>query len=148
MMTAIVALLASVVLLLIGLLHIHWAAGGFWPAPSRYMLSATVVGTRIGGPMPPALLTVGMAAVLMVAAFLPLAIAGLVILPMPLAMVRALAWVMGLVLLARGIGGFFETRLRPIIVGTPYERLNRHYYSPLSTLLGLLVITVLLAIPV
>ena len=40
------------------------------------------------------------------------------------------------IFLLRGTLGFVEARFRPGIVGTPYQRLSRWIYSPLSLWLG------------
>lgn len=134
------AALVAVCLLLLALLHVHWGFGGAWPARTRAELGPKVVGTPPSDAMPnlPACLTV--AGLLVVAAGL-IALAGFS---------REPSWVwrvgsagVGIVLLVRGLGGYFDGRLRPATRDQPFYALNRRIYSPLCLILASLIALVL-----
>lgn len=132
------ALATAAVLLAIAGLHVYWAAGGPWPGRDAASLNALVVGNRPGaGPvsMPPRLATIGVAIGLGCIALGALAARDLIALPLP-GTVRVLTWVAAGVLALRGVGGFFDARLRPHTVDLPYGRLNRRIYSPLCVALA------------
>jgi hypothetical protein len=134
------AILTAVVLLAIAGLHVYWAAGGRWPGHDAAALNAMVVGDRPGASMPPRLVTLAVGAGISGIALGALAARGLIALPLP-GGVRVLTWIAAGVLAARGLGGFFEPRLRPHTIALPYGRLNRWIYSPLCIALaaGLIV---------
>lgn len=132
------AILAGASLVTIAGLHVYWGLGGHWPGTDEPSLTATVVGPTPDGRMP------GLGACSVVAALL-LAAAALLALARGWVSVDAgqppwiaTAGTLGAaaVLLARGVGGLFERRLRPAIVGLPYDRLNRRVYSPLCLVLA------------
>jgi hypothetical protein len=131
------ALTIAVVLFTLAVLHLYWAFGGMWPGRDGEELARLVVGGPIGLRMPSAAACVAVAVVLFVAAGLVLAAQGLLALPISMAWARVATFGVAGVLSVRGLGGFFETRLRPVILGTPYARLNVIAYSPLSLALGL-----------
>ena len=127
------ALVASGTLWALAGLHVYWGRGGHWPAKTEAGLVATVVGVAPNQRMP------GLGACLVVAALLGIAAS---LPPMlhwiapfsSLARIGILsaAAVLGL----RGLAGFFDRRLRPAIIGLPYDRLNRRVYSPLCLALA------------
>jgi hypothetical protein len=130
-----IALATAVVLLGVAGLHVYWAGGGRWPGHDEASLNAMVVGGRPGAPMPPPLATVVVGAGVFGIALGALAVRDLIAPPLP-DLVRALTWVAAGVLAVRGLGGFFELRLRPHTVALPYGRLNRRIYSPLCVALA------------
>lgn len=140
----IAALLVFTVLVAIALLHIHWGVGGIWPAPSGEALLETVVGERSRGPrkrsMPGVAACFIVAALLLVAGALPLMVRDLLPVVVPASLASFGLWMATGVLALRGLGGFFERRLRPGIVGLRYDRLNRVFYSPLCLVLATLLI--------
>ncbi len=133
------ALLCAFCLLLLSALHVYWAAGGAWPAVDRATLADTVVGGPAGSKFPSTLATALVAVGLAGAAVTITIASGLVSWAPAVTAARAAAWLLAALLLLRGVGGFFEARFRPAIVGTPYCRLNLTIYSPLCLTLALLV---------
>ncbi len=128
------AIVVAVVCGGLSLLHLSWAAGSRWPGTDDADLFDLVVGAPLsprasaaGAGVP------GVAACVVVAVLL--AGAGAVV----VASVDVLAVCVGVVFFARGVGGFFDARLRPATVGTRFERLNRVFYSPLCLALAALV---------
>jgi hypothetical protein len=110
-------ILAWSLLAALSALHFYWAVGGLWPGTTRHDLAAKVIGDR---PLP------GPAACLIVAVLLLIG---------PALYPRLSAQVF----LLRGLLGMVEVHLRPTIRGTPYQKLSRRIYSPLSLLLGALL---------
>jgi Protein of unknown function (DUF3995) len=135
-----VAILTAVVLLAIAGLHVYWAAGGRWPGHDAASLNAKVVGSRSGASMPSRSPTIAVSVGISGMALGALAARGLIALPLP-GVVHVLTWIAAGVLAARGLGGFFDLRLRPHTVALPFGRLNRRIYSPLCVALagGLIV---------
>ena len=132
-MTGVVAFVAGlliVVLAVLSGLHAYWGFGGLWPAADTPALAATVVGTR-GGHMP------GLGPSLFVAACL-LAVAVLVAWRagwLPAFLLPAGMWALGFwgaafVFAARGVAGFVP-QIFAYAEGTPFQRLNIVFYSPL-----------------
>lgn len=103
------------IFLALGAVHVYWGLGGLWPGRDSRSLADFVIGRE---PMP------GPRACIVVAAVLVL---GPLLAPGPMA----------LGLLLRGAGGYVDHLLRPEIVGSRYEKLNRILYSPLCLLLAL-----------
>jgi hypothetical protein len=130
------AILLATALTILAALHLYWAFGGFWPGRDAATLARTVVGSPVDGPMPSALACAGVAVVLMLASSIVLVRGGVLALPVPSALVRFAALAVAGVLTVRGVGGFLETRLRPVIIGSPYAQLNVALYSPLALVLG------------
>lgn len=122
-------LLVAVLAALSGL-HVYWGVGGLWPASDPASLAATVVGTR-GGVMP------GLAPSLFVAACL-VAVAAFVAWRagwLPALLVPGWMWSLGFwgaafVFAARGVAGFVPA-IFSYADGTPFQRLNLIFYSPL-----------------
>lgn len=139
----IAASLVATVLIAIAWLHVHWGVGGVWPARNAEVLLEAVVGERATGrarrSMPGVAACFAVAALLLVAGMLPLLARDLLPVRLPASVTAAALWIAAGVLLLRGVGGFFERRLRPGIVGLPYDRLNRVFYSPLCLVLATLL---------
>jgi hypothetical protein len=138
------AILVAAVLGLLALLHLYWALGGFWPGTDARTLARTVVGGPLETPMPSAIACAAVAALLALAVLIVLAHAGVIAPPISVAPLRVAMLGIAGVLTARGAFGFLETRLRPVIVGSPYAQLNIALYSPLALALGLATFTVAL----
>lgn len=126
----------AAILVLLAFLHVYWAFGGRWPGRDSASLAELVVGTR--GEMPSALACHAVAAVLGLAAALVLDASGTLPLGLPSWMVAMGAWGVVAVLALRGLGGFFEGRLRPSVRELPYHRWNVRLYSPLCLALAVL----------
>ena len=130
---------AATLLALIALLHVAWALGSPFPLRSSAELARYVIGVAPRGKVMP-----GRGATWFVAFALVGAAACVLALGHPdspwlsrVAPVGAL--LLALVFTLRGIGGFFEPALRPVIIGTPYMTWSRVFYSPLSLLLAILI---------
>ncbi len=118
---------------LIGLVHVLWATGRPWPAKDERALVRLVVGSsRVC--MPPAWMSVVVAIVLFLAAFL-------VFLsyfhPELVPQGRNVLFGFAFVLLLRGVGGYFDVWLRPATRNMPFFEANRWFYSPLCLLLSI-----------
>jgi hypothetical protein len=138
-MKILAASVASATLVLLGALHVYWASGGAWPARDPDALATYVLGSNRDR-MPPRLLTLCIALVLFVFAWLPLAHA-LALASMPLAL-RSMAvplYTLAAVFALRGLGGFVEQRIQPSPPHWPYVRLNKQLYSPLCLALAALL---------
>jgi len=130
---------AAGVLVIIGGLHVAWALGSPFPARSRSALAQHVIGVEPSGRLMP-----GQFATWVVAVGLFLLAACVVALGLEVgatvgSALRAVALVFAAIFTLRGVGGFFEVALRPAILGTPYMKWSRMFYSPLSLLLALLI---------
>jgi hypothetical protein len=76
----------------------------------------------------------------MLAAYVVLVASGALATPMPDALIESATYGCAAILLVRGMGGFFDAKLRPVIRGSRYERLNLIFYSPLALTLGTLTV--------
>ena len=140
MTSSVFSILAAVTYGGLALLHIYWAFGGYWPGRSEESLARTIVGGPPGMRMPSPLACLGVALVLIGAAWVVLAANNMVESIVSPAVCRVLALVGAFILLLRGVGGFFEVRFRPDIRGSRYERLNLRLYSPVFLALSLLTV--------
>lgn len=126
------AIIAALVITSLSGLHVYWALGGRWPGTDDADLAARVVGTTS---FPPPLACVAVAAALLTGAALVLlaehGIGGPI--------VRAGAWAVSAVFVARGVVGLFDGRIRPAIREHPYHRPNLVLYSPLCLAIAALV---------
>ncbi len=139
------AAVASLLLVVIAIIHVYWGLGGRWPAQDEAGLVATVVGVTPNSKMPGFAMCMVVVVALGIAAMLPLIARELLAIPLPPDWVTIGLWGATGVLALRGLVGFFDHILRPAIVGLPYERLNRRLYSPLCLVLaGLLSASALL----
>lgn len=133
-MTLVAALVALVLVLLAGL-HAYWGLGGVWPGTDQKSCARAIAGFKGIDRMPSPPAAFGVAAALAVAALIALALAGIVTLPLP----AALIWLGGLgaalVFLGRGIAGFTPA-WRRITPEMPFARNDRLYFSPLCLLIG------------
>ena len=120
------------ILMLISAIHVLWGLGVVWPAADAEDLAQMVIGGAPGRKMASSGPCFAVASVLFVAALGALSALG-----------GISDWVrLGttVVLGLRGVGGFFDTTLRPSIRGSTYVRLNLVLYSPLCLLLAALLL--------
>jgi hypothetical protein len=137
MMAPIAAALLSLAFFGIALVHLAWSLGSPFPAKTNDELADMVIG-RPPMPGPAACLAVAIAAGFACALFVHLTLSDAA--PFE----RICAGMIGVALAIRGIGGFFDTWLRPATRGSRYERLNRSRYSPLCIVMAVLVALVAL----
>lgn len=130
------AAIAGAIYLALAALHAYWARGGVWPGTDPDSLNRMVVGGPpvMRGPGPA--LTWVVTAILIGAATIVLARAGIIALPVPHGWIRAAGLVGASVLVLRGLEGFVDTRLRPDTKDSPFARLNVRLYSPLCLVLA------------
>ncbi|MEX4006152.1 DUF3995 domain-containing protein [Neoaquamicrobium sediminum] len=130
-----VATLVALVLVLLAALHVYWGLGGVWPGTDQKSCARAIAGFKgiDRMPSPPAAFSV--AAALAVAALIALALAGIVTLPLPAALIRLGGLGAALVFLGRGIAGFTPA-WRRITPEMPFARNDRLYFSPLCLLIG------------
>ena len=118
----------TTVLLTVGVLHLLWAIGIWWPIRDESALARATIGsfgvTKMPGAVPCALVAVA----LFFAASLP----HTPNFPAQSTLMTGAAFVF----LARGLAGF-TTQWRRLCPEQPFADLDRRYYSPLCVLLGL-----------
>jgi len=131
-MVTLVAALVAIVFGLISLLHIGWATG---LGPGRWQ----AIPERDGAPLfrPGPLATLGVAALLFLAALLVTQRAGLGRALLPPAIVGPGCWAVAVALVARSIGEFRYVGFFKRVSDTPFARMDSRLYSPLALLLGL-----------
>ena len=141
-MTFTFAALLAVLLGLIAAFHLYWAGGGSWGI-------GVVFPTKPGGPDPPyrdglpafspwALATAGVAVLLVVAAFVPLAAVGAVEVPVPGGFVRFSIWALAVVFLLRAVGEFNYVGVFKRVRATPFAKWDTSLYTPLCFVLSVL----------
>jgi hypothetical protein len=134
----------SIVLIAIGLLHLYWGLGGFWPGHDEASLVDMVIGMPAGTPVPPFWACAIVAACVSMTAGAALIIAyGLAKnWPMPLRWIPMFAlWFSAFVFLARGI----STYVSPLVSsakGTAFYELDRIIYAPLCLVFGFSLIAI------
>lgn len=129
------ALVLTVVLAAIGLIHLAWAFGLRWPARDEAGLVATVIGRTRDGRMPSRPLTILVAAAILAAAALVAAVSRNAV---PARFVAAALFAyaaLDLIFMLRGLSGYVAPMWRHT-EGTPFHRLNQRYYSPLCLLIA------------
>ena len=137
-MTDVIALVVAGILIPISALHFIWATGRPWPMRDREGLARTVIGSERSLTHPPTgLVTACVALLILVAAVLPLCLAGLVASPLPPWTLRGLVALQALVFLARGFVGYsaWGRQAAPL---EPFRTYNLRFYNPLILALGLL----------
>jgi uncharacterized protein (DUF2062 family) len=131
-MTRLVALLAAVILLALGLAHIYWALGGRTGSAAAV---PEVSGRPVFQPSRPGTLAVAIA---LFAAAVLIATAGrLLVDPLVQPIVRILTFCLGAVFLARSVGDFRLVGFFKRVQGSRFARLDTLVYAPLCLILGL-----------
>lgn len=130
-----VAILVALMLVLLAALHVYWGLGGVWPGMDQKSCARAIAGFKGIDRMPSPPAAFGVAAALAVAALIALALAGIVTLPLPAALIRLGGLGAALVFLGRGIAGFTPA-WRRITPEMPFARNDRLYFSPLCLLIG------------
>ena len=131
-MAQVVALLLTMILLTVGLVHVYWALGG-------RRASAGAVPEVAGRPAfrPSRFSTIAVAIALFVAAAV-VAIAGRLLAdPLRPPIVRILTFGLGAVFLARSMGDFHLVGFFKRVRASRFARLDTLLYSPLCLILGL-----------
>ena len=131
-MTPLVALIAAATLAFIAVVHIYWALGG---RVARSGALPEVDGRPAFAPR--SSMTLGVAAVLLLAALLLAITGGVVIAPVPRNLARGLTAVLALVFIARAVGDFRLVGFFKRVRGTRFARLDSTIYAPLCLVLGL-----------
>lgn len=120
----------------LALLHAFWGLGGVWPGHDEKSCAKTIAGFRGVERMPSPAASFAVAFALLVAAFVAMALGGIVAPIVPSSALLALAGAGAAALfLGRGIAGYTAAwrRLAPEMPFALYDRL---YYSPLCLMLG------------
>lgn len=131
-----IAAALSAVLFVIAALHAYWGLGGVWPGTDSASCARAVVGFRGVTHMPPPNSCFTVAAGLALAAFWPLALMGLIVIPFPPMVLTLGDIVMGLIFLGRGLLGYVPG-WRQRTSEQPFARLDVRFYSPLCLAIGL-----------
>ncbi len=125
-------IIALLILAAIAALHLLWAVRIWWPIADESELVRAVAGFPNTDRMPPPVACLVVALAVLIAAIPPvLALSG----PQLSGLARLVALGAGTVFLARGLIGItpFWARMTP---EQPFRRLDRRYYSPLISALG------------
>lgn len=130
-----VAVLISLVLAALAILHAYWGAGGVWPGTDEKSCARTIAGFRGIQRMPGPLQSFAVAAALLVAVYLALAAAGYGLGILPAGFVLSGVAIATLVFTTRGVMGYLPA-WRRITPEMPFARYDRRYYSPLCLTLG------------
>jgi hypothetical protein len=127
------------VLIVLAVLHAWWGFGGLWPGHDERHLVGLVVGRTRSMKMPGLVASLLVATALLAAAVLVALRAKLISIDFgtPVdGLVRMAFWIACAVFALRGVVGFIP----PIFAyarGTPFETLNRRFYSPLCLLIAM-----------
>jgi Protein of unknown function (DUF3995) len=125
-------LVTSGILLLLSVLHVYWAAAGTGTGRAALPEQDGVPLFRPGPGV-----TLGVAFLLLAAATLVAARAGLIAVPVPPALIRTGNASVGVVFLARAVGDFRYVGFGKRVTGTAFARWDTRLYSPLCALVAL-----------
>jgi len=141
-MSAAAGSVAVAALLVIGAFHVLWVRSS-WPFATRQEFGRNLVG-RPDGDLPTtfARQSLGVAALLVAAAFLVAAKADLVPGGIPVGLITVGAWGVAAVLSVRGIAGLVQSGLELGEVPARYRHLDLRVYSPLCLALATLIVVV------
>lgn len=143
-MAAALAIVLATTLAALAVLHGYWAAGGRWSFDAAVPIDP---GSGAFTFSPGPLATFAVALLLMVAALVALAAAGVLALPIPDSLVRLGIWALAVVFLLRAIGDFRYAGFFKRVRGTRFARLDTRLYSPLCLALSVLACGVTLTSP-
>jgi hypothetical protein len=130
-----IALLLTLIVGAIALLHFYWAAGGLWPGRTPKELAYIVVGNpRIAG-MPPPWLSALVATLIAGAAAWPLLLAPVVSHHLAPSLAAAGSFGLAALFLLRGAAGYTAAMAKRHSA-EPFASYNRKFYSPLCLVLG------------
>jgi hypothetical protein len=141
-MTAAMALLLSVIVSVIAVLHASWGLGGHWPAANAERLAKSAVGTPNIKAMPSATACFVVAALLAGVASWPLFATGLLEEAWPRWLTLLAGAGIAAVFIGRGIAGYTQAWRRRFSE-QPFASLDRVIYSPLCLVLGAGYLTIL-----
>lgn len=134
-MQPLAAATTTLAMLALAMVHVYWALGGLWPGRNNRDLATRVIGNE-RMPSTLACLTVSLG---LTAAAAVIAIGGrLVQAPAPALPTLVGAWAVCAAFTVRGLAGLFAERIDPRVLGTPFARLNRQFYSPFCLALAAL----------
>lgn len=131
-----VAIIVFIVLAAIAAMHALWGLGLCWPARDEPGLVALVIGATGRSRMPGTAQCLIAVAAIFAAGFTALALANLVTLPVPPALLTAAGAVVALVFAGRGAAAYVPG-WRARFSQQPFARLDRVCYGPLCLLLAL-----------
>ena len=137
------ALLLSVIVSVIAVLHAHWGLGGTWPAASAERLAKTAVGTPGITKMPSPTSCFVVAALLSGVAAWPLFAAGLLVEAWPRWLTLLAGAGIAAIFVGRGLAGY-TAAWRRRFSAEPFASLDRFAYSPLCLVLGTGYIAILI----
>jgi hypothetical protein len=135
------ALALIIILLTLAALHLYWGLGGRWPGRDESELVATVIGRTKSGKMPSLAVAGAVAGALALGAWCVAADRGGLNFGVPLPLVNAGYFLMALVFAVRGVITYAFPAVFAYAKGTPFERLNRLYYSPLCLFIAFGLVT-------
>lgn len=130
-MTVLLALLLTIGVGAIAVIHAMWGLGSHWPEPSEEALARSVVGDGRRR-MPPTWQCFAVAIWLAAMALWPWYVIGRIHDPVVLAGTYTIAGIF----VARGIAGY-SVRWRAHFKDEPFATRNRKYYSPYCLLIGI-----------
>jgi hypothetical protein len=138
------AMLLSVIVLAIAVLHASWGLGSHWPASSSERLAKAAVGRPRIEKMPPPASCLAVAALLTGVATWPLFASGLLLEGWPRWLTLLAGAGIAAVFIGRGIAGY-TSAWRRRFSEQPFASLDRRIYSPLCLALGAGYLAILLA---
>ncbi len=127
-----IAIVVTMLLVMIGLLHVVWGFGSFWPANDAEQFMSTFVGDP--GPVPPQLLSLLFGLIFMAMGVMFSLWAWEKELPGPRKLWQILMIAIVSIFALRGLAGYL-----PVFAGSldPFMTLNRQLYSPLCIIIAL-----------
>jgi Protein of unknown function (DUF3995) len=131
-----VAAIMFVALVLLAVMHAAWGFGARWPAQDERDLVALVVGRTGRTRMPTRSECLGAAAAIFAAGIVALAVADLIILPLPATLITMAAVFVTAVFAGRGIAAYLPA-WRQRFSQEPFATLDRNWYAPLCLLFAL-----------
>jgi len=120
-----------IILLTLAALHLYWGFGGKWPGRDEQSLIGMVIGRTKTGRMPSLQSCALVASALLFGAWIIAADRGGYRFGVSLTLINAAYFLMALVFAVRGVVTYALPGVFAYAKGTPFERLNRLYYSPL-----------------
>jgi len=144
-MSSVAGWVAAAALLVIGAFHVLWVRSS-WPFATRHEFVRNL-GGRADGELPAtfALQSLGVAALLVAAAFLVAAKADLVPGGIPSGLITVGAWGVTAVLSVRGLAGLVQSGLEIGDAPARYRYLDLRVYSPLCFVLSALIVVAIVS---
>ncbi len=130
-----IAATIGVILTVTALVHLYWALGGLWPANSPGELAQTVIGEPGREKLPPPLVTVSVAGLILAAGLIPALHLADIPSVLPDWLSHGTLWLLAFVFISRGAVTYLWV-IKAEKLTEPFRTLNFRYFSPLCLILG------------